>query len=65
MKITVKGTQNGAEIDAKTQQKSAKTGIEKDQENYENHVFLKGKIIQVHCNNENIFEGLAGCVRKR
>ena len=29
-----------------------------------NHVFLNGKIIQIHCKN-NDFEGLAGCVREQ
>ena len=29
-----------------------------------NHVFLNGKIIQIHLN-KIVFEGLAGCVRER
>ena len=27
---------------------NAKTGIEKDPENHQNHVFLKGKIIEIY-----------------
>ena len=31
---------------------NARTGIEKDQENHEINVFLKGKIIEIHCKNK-------------
>ena len=29
-----------------------------------NHVFLNGKIIQIHCNKNMVFEGYADCVRE-
>ena len=45
-----KGCQNGATIDAKTDQKSMpKLVMEKIFNVIENHVFPNGKIIQIHC----------------
>ena len=42
MKIIAKGSQNGAEIDAKTHQKiNARTGIEKDQGNHQTSCFFE------------------------
>ena len=65
MKLTPKGSQNGAEIDAKTHQQSMpKQVLKKIMKIIKNHVSLKGKIIQIHCRNYG-FEGLAGCVRER
>ena len=48
-----KGSQNGAEIDAKTRQNSmppkVKTIIMK---NIKNHVSLNGKVLEIHCKNK-------------
>ena len=65
MKLTPKGFQNGAEIDAKTYQKAMPKLVTKTiRKMIKNYVSLKCKIIQIHRNN-NGFEGLAGCARER
>ena len=65
MKLTPKGSQNEAEIDARThQQAMPKLVTKKIMKIIKNHVSLRRKIIQIHCKN-NGFEGLAGCARER
>ena len=60
MKLTTKGFQNGAEIDAKTHQQSMPKQVSKKiMKIIKNHVSLKGKIFQIEG-----FEGLAGCARE-
>ena len=44
---------------------NAKTGYGNDHENHQNHVSLNGKVIQIHCKNNSVFEDLASCVRQR
>jgi len=47
-----KGSQNGAEIDAKTHQKSMPELVsEKIKKNIKNHVSLKSEIIEIHWKN--------------
>ena len=49
MKIIAKGSQNGAEIDAKTHQKSMPELVSKKiREIIKNHVSLKSEIIEIH-----------------
>ena len=49
MKIIVKGSQNDAEIDAKTHQKSMPELVSnKTKEIIKNHVSLKREIIEIH-----------------
>ena len=49
MKIIAKGSQNGAEIDAKTHQKSMPELVSKKiREIIKNHVSLKSEIIENH-----------------
>ena len=65
MKLTPKGSKNGAEIDAKTHHESMPRLVTKEiSKIIKHHVSLKGKIIQIHCKN-NGFECLAGCARER
>ena len=65
MKLTPKGFQNGAEIEAKTHHKSMPNLLTKRiRKIIKNHVSLKGQIIQIHCKNYG-FEGLTGCARER
>ena len=64
MKLTPKGFQNGAEIDGKTHPQSMPKQVSKQiMKMSKNHVSLKGKIFQIHCES-NGFEGLAGCARE-
>ena len=52
MKIIAKGSQHGAEIDAKTHQKSMPELVSKKiREIIKNHVSLKSKIIEIHWKN--------------
>jgi hypothetical protein len=52
MKIIVKGSQNDAEIDAKTHQKSMPELVSKKiKEIIKNHVSLKREIIEIHWKN--------------
>ena len=52
MKIITKGCQNGAEIDAKTHQKSMPELVSKKiREIIQNHVSLKSEIIEIHWKN--------------
>ena len=52
MKIIVKGSQNDAEIDAKTHQKSMPELVSKKiREIIKNHVSLKSEIIEIHLKN--------------
>ena len=52
MKIIAKGSQNGAEIDAKTHQKSMPELVSKKiREIIKNHVSLKSEIIEIHWKN--------------
>jgi hypothetical protein len=53
MKIIAKGFQNGAEIYGTTHQKPMPKQVSKQiMEIIKNHVSMKGKIIQIHCNNK-------------
>ena len=52
MKIIAKGSQNGAEIDAKTHQKSIQEKVSKNiREIITNHVSLKRKIVEIQWKN--------------
>ena len=52
MKIIMKGSQNGTEIDAKTHQKSMPELVSKKmREIIKNHVSLKSETIEIHWNN--------------
>jgi hypothetical protein len=52
MKIITKGSQNGAEIDAKTHQKSMPELVSKKiRKIIKNHVSLKSEIIEIHWKN--------------
>ena len=52
MKIIAKGSQNGAEIDAKTHQKLIQEKVSKKiREIIKNHVSLKSEIIEIHLKN--------------
>ena len=56
MKIIAKGSQNGAEIDAKTHQKSMTELVSKKiREIIKNHVSLKSKIIEIHWKNNGFW----------
>ena len=60
MKLTPKGYQDGADIDATTHTKLMPKQVSKKiMKIIKNHCSLKGKIIQILCKN-NDFEGLAG-----
>ena len=61
MKLTPKGSQNGTEINAKTDPQSMPKQVSKKiMEIIKNPISRKGQII---CKN-NGFEGLAGCARE-
>ena len=65
MKLIPKGSQNGAELNAKTHQQSMPKQVSKKiMRIIKNNASLKGDIIQNHCKN-NGFEGLAGCASER
>ena len=56
MKIIIKGSQNGAEIDAKTHQKSMPELVSKKiKEIIKNHVSLKSEIIEIHWKNNGFW----------
>ena len=56
MKIIAKGSQNGAEIDAKTHQKSMPELVSKKiREIIKNHVSLKSEIIEIHWKNNGFW----------
>ena len=56
MKIIAKGSQNGAEIDAKTHQKSMPELVSKKiREITKNHVSLKSEIIEIHWKNNGFW----------
>ena len=59
-----KGFQNGAKVDATKYHKSMPKYVSnKIMKIIENHIFLKGKNMQIH--STLVFEGVAGCVRER
>ena len=65
MKIIAKGSQNGAEIDAKTHQKSMPELVsEKIKKIIKNHVSLKSEIIEIHWKTM-VFDDLEGCMCER
>ena len=60
-----KGFQNGANIDAKTHQKSMQTLVTKKiRKILKNYVSLNGKNIEIHCKS-NWFYDLEGCMCER
>ena len=63
--LSKKRHQKGAEIDAKTHQKSMPELVsEKIKKIIKNHVSLKSEIIEIHWKN-NCFYGLEGCMCER
>ena len=65
MKRSSKCFRNKAKIDAKAHDKSMPKLVTKESiKVIKNHVFLNGKIIQIHCKTM-VFEGVTGCVREQ
>ena len=65
MKIITKGSQDGAEIDAKTHQKSMpKLVSKKIKKTIKNHISLNGEIIEF-IGKTMVFDDLEGCICER
>ena len=65
MNIIAKGSQNEAEIDAKTHQKSMPELVSKKiKEIIKNHVSLNGEIIEI-IGKTMVFDDLEGCMCER